>query len=137
MVSTWFYFEFLLPGVISCPGMIPDRFNIEFQTHVKIDPPANVIQLILLDSVLPVQIDSRLEIEASESSNMYLKHINLIPQTAHQTSRSKAKKLFFHQFYYFLNGKFVFWRPLSLSNIESFLISDCTASLGDFFLKAR
>ena len=54
MVSTWFYFEFLLPGVISCLEMIPDRFSIEFQTHVKIDPPANVIQLILLDSVLPV-----------------------------------------------------------------------------------
>ena len=54
MVLRWYYYEFLLSAVISCPETVLDRSGVESQAHVKIDLPANIILHISLDSVLPV-----------------------------------------------------------------------------------
>ena len=68
-----------------------------------------------------------------DSSNIYLKHINLVPIYISWTGSTIMMKSIFHHFDQFSEGMFVFWTTLNLSNLELSLITACTASLDDFF----
>ena len=32
----WFYYEFGFPGVIFCPGMVPDHWELDFLPKIEI-----------------------------------------------------------------------------------------------------